>query len=183
MALYVASDFRGYSATWSVPSGETDPLYTGSVTIILSAGVTQTVFDALSTAMKCIHYMDSNNLYHMMPNEDISIINLRSKLIILENTYINQKLMNNYTFKYDTSKKVQCISRSSAVIYNLEDALTNMAFRCYLTPWATDCNPKLETNQDDDNRPRIQIIDFLYKHTVQGNTNLEDTTLIIPSEV
>ena len=183
MALYVAADFSGYSSTWAVPSGETDPLYTGAVTIILSTGVTQTVFDALSTAMKCIHYMDSNDLYLMMPNEDISIINLRSKLLILENTFINQKLMNNYTFKYDTSKKVQAISRNTANIFNLEDALTSMGFRCTGTPWATDCNPKLETNRPDDERPRIQVIDFLYKHTVQGNTNLEDTVLIIPSEV
>ena len=142
MALYVASDFSGYSSTWAVPSGESDPLYTGATTLILSTGVTQTVHDALSTALKQIHYMDSNDLYLMMPNEDISIINLRSKLMILENTYINQKLMNNYTFKYDTSGKVQAVSRSSAVVYNLEDALTNMGFRCVGTPWSTDCNPK-----------------------------------------
>ena len=93
MALYVAADFSGYSSTWAVPSGETDPLYTGAVTIILSTGVTQTVFDALSTAMKCIRYMDSNDLYLMMPNEDISIINLRSKLLILENTFISSHVV------------------------------------------------------------------------------------------
>jgi hypothetical protein len=184
MALYVAGDFSGYSATYAVPSDyDGDPLYTGATTLILSTGVTQTVHDALSTALKQIHYMDSNNLYSMMPNEDITIINLRSKLMILENTYINQKLMNNFVFKYDTSGKVQAVSRNSSIVFNLEDALTSMGFRCFLTPWSTDCNPKLETNQDDDNRPRIQIIDLYYKHPSDPNTNLEDSTLIIPGEV
>ena len=91
MALYVASGFSGYSAGFAVPAGVTDNLFTGSVDIILSTGITQKVFDALSTAIKCVHYMESFNLYSLSPNEDITIINLRSKLLILENTYINQK--------------------------------------------------------------------------------------------
>ena len=55
MALYVASDFSGYSATFAVPAGVTDNLFTGSVDIILGTGITQKVFDALSTAIKCVH--------------------------------------------------------------------------------------------------------------------------------
>ena len=40
---------------------------------------------------KCVHYMESNELYSLSPNEDITILNLRSKLLILENTYINHE--------------------------------------------------------------------------------------------
>ena len=182
MALYVAADFSGYSSTWPVPSAETDPLYTGAVTIILSTGVTQTVFDALSTAMKCIHYMDSNNLYSMTPNEDITIINLRSKLLIFENTYTNQKLLNQFSFKYDTSKQVQAIHRSLSTVYIMEDAYAALGWYCKLTPWATDCNPKIETNADDADRVRLVVVDYKYKHPTLADTNLTDTTLIIPRE-
>ena len=41
-------------------------------------------------------YMEANNLYSLGPNEDVTVLNLRSKLLILENTYINQKMMNSY---------------------------------------------------------------------------------------
>ena len=55
MALLNASDFSGYSAVYAVPIDVNDNLFTGSVDLILSTGITQQVFDALSTAIKCIH--------------------------------------------------------------------------------------------------------------------------------
>mgnify|MGYP003337335620 CR=1 FL=1 len=86
MALLNASDFTGYSDTYALPSGETALIFTGSVDIILSTGITQQVFDTLSTALKCIHYMEQQKIYSLSPNEDITILNLRSKLLFLENT-------------------------------------------------------------------------------------------------
>ena len=86
MALLNASDFTGSSYDYDIPSGVSDPIFTGSVDIILPTGITQQFFDTLSTALKCIHYMEANNLYSLSPNEDVTIINLRSKLLILENT-------------------------------------------------------------------------------------------------
>ena len=73
MALYQASEFSGFSATYAVPSGIADSLFTGSVDIILSTGLTQHVFDALSIAMKCIHFMETNKLHSLSPNEHITI--------------------------------------------------------------------------------------------------------------
>ena len=93
MALLSASDFTGYSDSYAVPSGSSDVIFSGSVGLILSTGITQQVFDSLSSALKCIHYMEVNKLYSLSPNEDITIINLRSKLLILENAYINPKMM------------------------------------------------------------------------------------------
>ena len=97
MALLSASDFTGYSDTFAVPSGSSDVIFSGSVDLILSTGITQQVFDSLSSALKCIHYMESNKLYSLSPNEDVTILNLRSKLLILENIYI---FINNYFFDY-----------------------------------------------------------------------------------
>ena len=160
MALFEASDFSGYSSTWAVPAGEITPLFTGSVDLVMTTNVTQVVFDTLSTALKCIHYMSANDLYRLSPNEDITIINLRSKLLILENTYINQKLLNHYVFKYDTSGNVQAVSRNTSVVYNLEEALTNMGFRCVQTPWGTDSNAKMNDDRSLDDKPHIIICDY-----------------------
>ena len=96
MALYQASDFTRFSDSYAVPSGAGQPLLTGSVDLILSTGVTQPVFDTLSAALKCINFMETNKLYYLSPNEDVTVINLRSKLWVLENTYNNQKVMKSW---------------------------------------------------------------------------------------
>ena len=83
MGPYSASDFTGFRDSYAVPAGSSDVIFTGSVDIILPTGTTQQVFDTLSTAPKCIHFMESNKLYSLSPNEDISIPNLRSKLWVL----------------------------------------------------------------------------------------------------
>ena len=86
MALYPASDFTGFSDSYAVPAGSSDVIFTGSVDLILSTGITQQVFDTLSTALECIRFMEQQKLYSLSPNEDVTIINPRSKLSILENT-------------------------------------------------------------------------------------------------
>ena len=92
MALYSASDFTGFSDSYAVPAGSSDVIFIASVDIILSTGITQQVFDTLSTALKCIHFIEQQNLYSLSPNEGVTIIKLRSKLLVLENVYISQKL-------------------------------------------------------------------------------------------
>jgi len=182
MALFSASDFTGFTSTFAVPSGITDVLFSGSVDLILSTGITQQVFDTLSTALKCIHYMEANKLYSLSPNEDVTILNLRSKLLILENTYINQKMMNSYVFTYHGSQ-VQAIHRSMADMVSLSEALASVGFRCIGLPWSTDINPKLQENRADKDRPRIQVVDYVYKSPTLPHTNLVDSTPIVISGV
>ena len=182
MALFSASDFTGYTSTFAVPSGISDVLFAGSVDLILSTGITQQVFDTLSTALKCIHYMEANKLYSLSPNEDVTILNLRSKLLILENTYINQKMMNSYVFTYH-GNQVQAIHRSMADFVSLSEALASVGFRCIGLPWSTDINPKLQENRADKDRPRIQVIDHVYKSPTLPHTNLVDSSPIVISGV
>ena len=53
MALLNASDFTGHSGSYAAPAGFNDPIFAGSVDLILSTGITQQVFDSLSSALKC----------------------------------------------------------------------------------------------------------------------------------
>ena len=72
----------GVSDSYAVPSGVDQPLFPGSVNLILPTGIIQQKFDTLSTALKCIHCMEQQKLYSLSPNEDVTIINLRSELFI-----------------------------------------------------------------------------------------------------
>ena len=182
MVLLNASDFTGYSDSFAAPVGFNDPIFAGSVDLSLSTGITQQVFDSLSSALKCIHYVEANNFYSLSPNEDVTALNLKSKLIILENTYINQKMMNSGVFIYHGAG-VRAIHRSMADTVTLTNALSSVGFRCVGLPWNTDCNPKMETDRADKDRPRIQVVDYLYKSPNLLHTNLLHSTPIIISNV
>ena len=182
MALLNASDFTGYSDSFAAPAGFNDPIFAGSVDLILSTGITQQVFDSLSSAPKCIHYMGANDLYSVSPGEDVTVLNLRYKLLILENTYINQKMMNSYVFIYHGAQ-VGAIHRSMAETITLTNALSSVGFRCVGLPWSTDCNPKVETDRADEDRPRTLVVDYLYRSPNLHHTNLFGSTPIIISNV
>ena len=93
MAFLNASDFAGYSDSYAAPAGFNDPIFSGSVDLIshFKHWYYTASFDSLSSALKCIHYNEANNLYSLSLNEDVTILILRSKLLIVENTYISQK--------------------------------------------------------------------------------------------
>ena len=74
--------FLGTRNSFAAPAGFNDPIFAGSVDLILSTGIIQQVFDSLSSALKCLHYMEANNLYSLSHNEDVTVLNLRSKLLI-----------------------------------------------------------------------------------------------------
>ena len=185
MALLSASDFTVYSDSYAIPANSSDVILSGSVDLLLSTGITQQVFDSLSTGLKCTHYMEAVKLYSLSPNEAITIINLRSKLLILENTSINQKMLNSYAFTYH-GNQVQAIHRSMADMVSLPEALAPVGFRCISLPWDTEREteisfPKMETYRSDKDRPRIQVIDYVYKSPTLPHTNLVDSSPIVIS--
>ena len=182
MAPLSASDFTGYSDSYAIPANSSDVIFSGSVDIILSTGITQQVFDTLSTALKCIHYMETSNLYSLGPNEDVTILNLRGKLLILEHIYINQKMMNPYAFTYH-GNQVQAIHRSMADMVSLSEALASVGFRCVGLPWSTAVNAKMENDRADKDRPRIQVVHYVYKSPTLPHTNLVDPSPIVNSGV
>ena len=93
-AIFNASDSSSY--TVHVPSGQITTSENGIMKIIPSTGVNQPVFNSLDTALKCFNFMNSRNQYFIMANDDITIVNCQTKLLIFENTFINQKVINSY---------------------------------------------------------------------------------------
>ena len=173
MALHQASDFTGFSDSFAAPAGSSDVIFTGSVDVIFINRNYSASIRYISTALKCTYsFMGINKLYSLPPNEDVTIINLRSKLWVLGNTYMNQEMMSSCVFTYH-GNQVQAIHRSMADFVSLPEALASVGFVCIGPPWSTDSNPKMET--DDKNRPRTQVADYVYKNPTLPHTNLVDS--------
>ena len=91
-------------------------------------------------------------------------------------------MVNIYVFIFH-GKEVRAIHRSVADMVSLSDALSSVGFSCIGLPWNSACNPKMETGRADKDRPRIQVIDYVYKSPTLPHTNLEDASPIVISGV
>ena len=172
MTIFTSADFTGY--TPSQPSGAPSLTDTGSITLIKSDATIETVFDSLTTALKCLNFMNSKNMYYLMAGDDITIVNCQTKLLILEKTFTNQKMINSYVFSYH-GKKIKGIHRNLSNMVNLTDALISVGFKTNNLVFQN--NNDLETNRPDAERPRVKVLDYYY-FTTNGSL-LEDTTQIV----
>ena len=172
MSIFDNTDFA--SSVIDVPVGQTTVTDNGNISIIKSDGVNQIVFNSLSTALKCLNFMNSRGQYYMAAGDDLTILNLQTKLLIVENTFINQKLMNSYVLTYHGSS-VKAIHRNLSNLFNLKDALISVGFKIEASQFNT--NLDLQANLADEDRPRIQICDFFY--FVGTGSALTDTTQIV----
>ena len=91
-------------------------------------------------------------------------------------------MTNSYAFTYHGSG-VRAIHRSMSDTVSLPEALASVGFRCIGLPWSTDSNPKLESDRADKDRPRIQVVDYVYKSPTLPHTNLVDSSPIVISSV
>eukprot|EP00972_Heterocapsa_arctica_P006452 945203-Heterocapsa_arctica.AAC.1 len=87
-------------------------------------------------------------------------------------------MMNSCVFTYHDAK-VCGIHRSMSSIVSLEEALQSTGFRTVGAPWAIESNAKMETNRTDTDRPRIIVVDYLYKHPTLAHTSLGDLEPIV----
>ena len=90
--------------------------------------------------------------------------------------------MNSYVFTYH-GNQVQAIHRSMADMVSLPEALASVGFRCIGLPSSTDVNPKMETDRAHKDRPRIQVVDYVYKSPTLHHTNIVDSSPIVISGV
>ena len=84
-------------------------------------------------------------------------------------------MINSYVFTYHGAG-ARSMHRSMADTVALTTALSSVGFRCVGLPWSTDCDLKMETDRADKDRPRIQVVDYLFKPPNLPHTNLLDST-------
>ena len=78
---------------------------------------------------------------------------------------------------------VRAIHRSMSDTVSLPEALSSVGFRCIGLPWDVPSNAKMETDGVDKDKPRIQVIGYLYKRPTLNHTNLVDSSPIVISGV
>ena len=153
---------------------------TSAVNLFMSDGTTNTIFDSVYTGLNVLEFMMSRNQYYLMGSDDVMIINVDGvKLLILETTFMNQKLMNSFSFHYIRGK-VRCIHRNLATVMNLTDALISVGYK-KSTSTALANNFDLQETLVDGDRPSIQIFDLNYVANPSSSTAgslLEDNTPI-----
>ena len=71
--------------------------------------------------------------------------------------------------------EVRAIHRSMSETGSLTEALASCGFRCAGLPWDVDSNPEMQDNRTNQDRPRIQVVAFLYQSPNSSYTNLKDT--------
>ena len=152
----------------------------GNVSMVKSDGTNALVFNSVADGLACLHHMHINGLYYLQLSDDIVLINLSGvKLLILETTFLNQKLMNAYCFSYNRGK-VRATHRNLSTIKSLTDALKSVGFQ--LVGNAFTNNYSMQAALSGIQRPNIQVFDLNYKtNPTDLNTGsfLEDSEQIL----
>jgi len=167
------------SHTTTSAGGTTTTVVGGNVSITLEDGSTVVVFNSVQDGLTALQSMHSQNMYYLQASDDIMIINISGvKLLILQTTFMNQKLMNNYTFAY-LRGKVRAIHRNLSAIKTLTDALISVGYKLNGSPFSN--NYSLQAALTTAQMPHIQILDLNYVSTPTINTGskLEDTSPIV----
>lgn len=163
-------------------SGQVGTLQTvGSVNLVKSDGTTETIFDSVQTALNCLAFMSARKQYYLMANDDIMVINISNvKLLVLETTFLNQKLMNSFTMCYINGEVVG-VHRNLSTIQSLTDALVSVGYkRSSATNFAN--NWDLQDSLPNPEKPHIQVVDVNYRSVVSNSTNgsqLNDDTQLV----
>ena len=128
MALFTAAMFTNdYDRPVGVvgePAHASDP-----ITLQLSDGTSLTIFDTLTTALKLAAYMRGAKQWQVAASEDVTIVSANGglKLLVLENTLQNQKLLTSFAACY-TGDELLFQHRSMSSVLSLTDALRSVGF-------------------------------------------------------
>jgi hypothetical protein len=105
-----------------------------------------------------------------MASDDIMIINVSNvKLLILETTFLNQKLMNSFTLSY-VQGEVMGVHRNLSTILDLTDALVSVGYK-RSSPANFANNWDLQEALPNPERPHIQVVDVNYRSVVSTSAD------------
>ena len=135
----------------------------GPITLQLSDGTSLTVFDKLTTALKLVAYMRGAKQWQVAASEDVTIVSANGglKLLVLENTLQNQKLLSSFSAVY-TGDELLFQHRSMSSVLSLTDALRSVGFCVKGLPFSNNLDLRLAGTG-------IQLIDYNYKASVANS--------------
>ena len=131
MALLSASSFSTQVAPLYVngspvalPTHATDP-----VTLRMSNGSSQDVFDSLTTALKCLENMKESNVWCVMASNNVMVVSIsHHKLLAMENALQNARLVQQFVAPLYVGGLVLVAARTSYDMHSLKSALGSIGF-------------------------------------------------------
>ena len=174
-SLFTASDF---STSVDVPIGQNgSPANAAhSVQLTLQDSTVINVFDSLETALKCLSTMRAKGQWFLQASEDIVVVSVGTKLLILEASLVNQKLLQAFAPLYQLGA-VRFQHRNVSQLANLTTALQQSGYCHKATlPFANNFDLKSASNP-----PSIQAVDWYYTAfpvSSSDGTLLEDSAPI-----
>ena len=161
-----------------IPVGEAGipPNAAHSVQLTLQDNSVINVFDALQTALKCLSAMRAKGQWFLQASEDIVVVSVGTKLLLLESALVNQKLLQAFAPMYQLGA-VRFQHRNVSQLANLTTALQQSGY-CHKAalPFANNYDLKNAPNP-----PSIQVVDWFYTAfpaDSSAGTLLEDSAAI-----
>ena len=166
-----------HTTTTTTPSG-TVTIQGGNVSFPKSDGTNAIIFNSVQDGLTCLQFMHSKGMYYLQLSDDITLINISGvKLLILETTFLNQKLMNAFHFSYMRGK-VRATHRNLSYITNLTQALVSVGYQHTGSQFSN--NYSLQGALTSGSYTYIQIFDKNYlSSSLTSGSMLEDANPIV----
>ena len=155
MALFSSGDFP---TAFDVPRGEAAMLNPAhGVQLTLQDLSVVTVFSTLEVAMQCLRAMRERGQWFLQASEDVVLVSTGSKLLVLEATLVNQKMLQQFAC-ISLSGRVLFQHRSCSQIVTLTTALQQSGYCMKAAlPFAGNMDLRAAPNP-----PAIQLVDWFY---------------------
>jgi hypothetical protein len=158
MALFTSTQFSGVSFDLPAGSAENPPNAATPVSLGLTDGTNVGVFDRVDTALKMMRQMRGQQQWQIWATDDVIIVSVSAqKLLLMESTFTNQKLLTSYLPVYQ-GDQVLWTHRSMSLQVGIEDALKSVGVRV-TAPLVS--NADLRTAKIP-----IQVVDWNYPNSL-----------------
>jgi hypothetical protein len=126
MSLFTGSQF---TLSYDVPEGGTEPPHQNDAVLLqLSDGTVAQVFDKMTTGLRLLAFMRRNSQWNVYASDDVVCVSVGAvKLLVLESSLINQKLITSYLPIY-LGGEVRWASRTASLVLSTTDALKSVGF-------------------------------------------------------
>lgn len=179
--LFTAASFPGVTRPAPVlPTGLTGTNPAGAsdaVSLTLSDGSVAQVFDTLEAALRCMAYMQAQNMWLLQASDDVAVVSVSgTKLLCLEMTLVNQKMLASFLPTY-IGGAVKFVHRTMSQTLSLGEALASVGFP---RPGAMVYRGNFDLAQSP--QPRILVVDWFFRSSTttstQGSQLADDTPIV-----